>query len=411
MRLRAATAGLLAVLATAVGGCGGPPDPPVDPPIAGGRLTVYSGQPLGGYEGNRARDLVAAERLALKEAGGRVGRWQIRYVALDDSDPRTGRWDPGRVAANARRAALNPTTIAYLGEMDSGASAVAVPVLNEEGILTVSPLDGLEGLTAVRGEGQGEPDKYFPTRRRTFGRIVPGDDVQAAALIAYLQDRRARRLYLTHDDSLYARRLALDLQRRAPAAGVVVVARQAVAPERADPRALAAEQARTRIDAHLHAGQLRPGVARLLRAVHSARPRATLLASSALAHRAFTSRLAEAERSVTVVSPVLPARVLRPGARRFERRFRAAYGRAPDPAAVYGYEAMSVVLDSVRRAGREGNRRRAVVRAFFATRGRASVLGVYDVDATGETTIRSYGAYRVRAGRLAFERVLDPFGA
>ena len=180
---RAAIAGLLAVLAVAPVACGGPPDPPVDPPIPGPRLTVYSGQPLSGYEGDRARDVVDAERLALSEAGGRVGRWAIRYVALDDSDPGTGRWEPGLVAANARRAAQDPTTIAYLGEMDAGASAVAVPVLNEEGILTLSPLDGLAGLTARRGAGQGEPDKYFPTRRRTFGRIVPGDDVQAAAVL------------------------------------------------------------------------------------------------------------------------------------------------------------------------------------------------------------------------------------
>jgi len=411
MSLRGEQAGDRAALALAAGACGGPPEPPVDPAIAGPRLTVYSGQPLGGYEGDRARDVVDAERLALGEAGGRVGRWRIRYVALDDSDPLTGRWEPGLVAANARRAAQDPTTVAYLGEMDSGASAVAVPVLNEEGILTVSPLDGLAGLTARRGAGQGEPDKYFPTRRRTFGRIAPGDDVQAAGIVTYLQDRGARRLYITHDDSLYGRRLALDVQRRAPAGGIVVVARRAVLPERGDPRSLVVELARTPIDAHLHAGQLRPGVAGLLRAVHSARPRAVVLASSALAHQAFTSRLNSAERSVTVLSPVLPARVLRPAAQAFERRFRAAYGRFPDPAALYGYEAMSVVLDSLRRAGPDANRRRAVVRAFFATRARPSVLGTYDIDATGQTTIRSYGAYRVRGGRLAFERVLDPFGA
>lgn len=411
MRTRGAIAGVLTVLAAVLIACGGPPDPPVDPPIAGQRLTVYSGQPLGGYEGARARDVVDAERLALGEAGGRVGRWRIRYVALDDSDPRTGRWEPGVVAANARRAAQDPTTIAYLGEMDSGASAVAVPVLNEEGILTVSPLDGLAGLAAVRGAGQGEPDKYFPTRRRTFGRIVSGDDVQAAAVITYLQDRGARRLYVTHDDSLYGRRLALDVQRRAPAGGILVVARRAVLPGGTDPQRLGAELARIPIDAHLHAGQLRPGVASLVRIVHGARPRAVLLASSALAHRAFTSRLGAAERSAAVLSPVLPARVLPPAARAFERRFRASYGRAPDPAAVYAYEAMSVVLDCLRRAGPDANRRRAVVRAFFATRARESVLGTYDIETTGQTTIRTYGVYRVDGGRLEFERVLDPFGA
>ena len=72
---------------------------------------------------------------------------------------------------------------------------------------------------------------------------------------------------------------------------------------------------------------------------------------------------------------------------------------------------MSLVLDCLRRAGPDANRRGAVVRAFFATRERPSLLGTYDVEPTGQTTIRTYGAYRVRGGRLALERVLDPFGA
>jgi branched-chain amino acid transport system substrate-binding protein len=40
--------------------------------------------------------------------------------------------------------------------------------------------------------------------------------------------------------------------------------------------------------------------------------------------------------------------------------------------------------------------------ALLATRRRRSVLGSYGVDASGDTTIRRYGIYRVAAGALRF---------
>ena len=48
----------------------------------------------------------------------------------------------------------------------------------------------------------------------------------------------------------------------------------------------------------------------------------------------------------------------------FDRRFRAAYGHAPTAAALRGYRAMRAILDAVRRAGRHGNDRRAVIDAY-----------------------------------------------
>ena len=43
--------------------------------------------------------------------------------------------------------------------------------------------------------------------------------------------------------------------------------------------------------------------------------------------------------------------------------------QAPDPYAIYGYEAMKLVLDSIKRAGAKGNDRQAVIDAFFAHEG------------------------------------------
>ena len=53
------------------------------------------------------------------DAGGRAGLCKIGYVSLDDSNPKSGRWDPGITASDAKTAAQDTSTIAYLGDFNS----------------------------------------------------------------------------------------------------------------------------------------------------------------------------------------------------------------------------------------------------------------------------------------------------
>jgi branched-chain amino acid transport system substrate-binding protein len=73
---------------------------------------------------------------------------------------------------------------------------------------------------------------------------------------------------------------------------------------------------------------------------------------------------------------------------------------------LYGYEAMSVVLDAIRQAGSQGNNRQAVIDQFFATRNRNSVIGRYSIEADGETTLSPYAVDRVLSGRPVFNRAI-----
>jgi branched-chain amino acid transport system substrate-binding protein len=83
--------------------------------------TVYSSLPLAGSQRAAAQDVRDGELLALQQAGGRVGDLPVRLVSLDSASRRGGWWEPSRVAENARRAAGDLSTIAYIGEFNSGA--------------------------------------------------------------------------------------------------------------------------------------------------------------------------------------------------------------------------------------------------------------------------------------------------
>jgi branched-chain amino acid transport system substrate-binding protein len=380
--------------------------------VSGDVLRIYSSQPLKGRLGDQALAIVRGERLALADAGGRVGKRRVELLAFDDADPETGTWDPGLVSANARKAAQDDKTIAYLGEMDTGASAVSIPILNETDILEVSPTDTVAGFTREKGANPGEPDKYYPTRDRNFARLVPPDDVQAAALLTLMQDERATRAFVVSDGKLYGQELGRQVTRGARAKGVDVVKAQTVDLEDADLGKLASEIAASGADAFVYTGDLQANTPALFRAVAAAAPKIKLFGPGAVADDVFAAQLGPAAGPRTfITAPWLALKDYPPEARKVARRYEERY-RTPMPAqGLYGYEAMSAVLAAIERAGKDGNDRGEVIDEMLKTRGRSSVLGTYSIDENGDTSIKRYGSYRVRDGSLVFVRVLDPLGA
>jgi branched-chain amino acid transport system substrate-binding protein len=366
-------------------------------------LTVYSSLPLRGDSKPQSQDVLRGERLALEQAGGRAGAHTVRLVSLNDAGRRSLKWEPGVVVRNARRAFMDPTTIAYLGEFNSGATSISLPILNEAGILQVSPSNAYVGLTRAEGAEPREPVQYYPAGYRSYGRVVPADHLQAAAIAALLQAEGVKRVFLVDDFEVYGTGLADMVSSRLGARGIALAGRRHL--RRRNAGAIARAIRRSKADAMVYAGITQNGAPRLWNAVHRRNPRLKLFGVDGVAERPFTRRLSRrAARRTLITNPVST----HPGGRAFTEAFRARFHKTPEPYAIYGYEAMSVVLDAIRRGG---NSRRAVIDAFFATRDRDSVLGRYSIDANGDTTLSTYGVLKVtRRGGLAYDRTIDSAG-
>ncbi len=167
-------------------------------------LRVYSSMPLQGASRPQAQAIVNGARLALAEAGGAAGGRPVRLVSRNNA--RGGAWDPGRTASNTRRAATDRRAVGYIGELNSGASAISIPILNDAGVPQVSPSSTAIGLTrGGPGAEPGEPDKYYPMANRTFFRLQPNDRVQGGAVAAAMRGRGCTRVALLHDGRLYGR--------------------------------------------------------------------------------------------------------------------------------------------------------------------------------------------------------------
>ena len=366
---------------------------------------VYSSLPLQGASEVQAQAIVRGIRLANERAGD-----PVRYISRDDSTAQAGTWTAEAVSANARRAAADERTVAYIGEFNSGASAISLPILNEAGILQVSPSNTAIGLTqGGLGTDAGEPEKYYPTGLRTYGRVVPNERVQARAAATLMRDLGIKRLYVAHDGEIYGRGIARLTARAARARGIRVVrVRRLRHPSirrvgqrlRTNARALARQARRLRADGLFYGGITANGAPELWRAVARNGRLRWLVGADGIAETGMTEGVPARALRRTRVTVATLAPEAYPAA---GQEVLAALGN-PDPYALYGYEAMSVVLDALARGG---GTRQGAVSAFFATRDRDSVLGRYSIGPSGDTSLTQYGVYRVTRRSFVWDRTVD----
>lgn len=344
-------------------------------------------------------------RLALKEAGGRVGRLRVRYRPLDDSMPANGKVNPVQVAENARNAARDEHAVAYIGELYEG-SANSIPVSDEAGVAQVGIADTAVGLTTSEpGATTGEPDKYHPSTKRTFVRIVPRDAVQGAAMVALAVQRACVKLAVADDGTRFGTGLATSLKAAAKAQRLQVVPDEAIGQGRAHYRSQARAAGLQGADCFAFAGAPSQPAVSAYEAYGDALGDADLFGPDRLAEPSFTDPgaggvPAKLARRIRLTLPTWP-----PGypsaSRRFSRQYAQAYDERPPPLALYGYEAMRLVLDAI---GRSGNGARAdVTRELFETKDRKSALGPYSIDENGDTTLADYGIGSIVDGSVKVE--------
>ena len=375
-------------------------------------LTIYSSLPLQGDSRPQSEDIVRAMEMALEENGGMAGDVRIEYVSLDDADPELGFWEPGQVEENARAAADDDTTIAYIGEFNSPASVYSIPILNEAGILQVSPSNTAVGLTRSDGAQPGEPDIYYPTGERTYGRVIPADHVQAGAIATWMRDHGCTSVFILNDGGPYGKPIADQVERNARDQGLDVLGNDPIDVDARSFSGPAGAVKESSADCFFFGGITQSRAPEVADEVANAVPGIAMFFADGVAESAFTNELDDKiAENVFITNPTLDPAAYPPSAQEFFEGFRSEHGRDPEPYAIYGYEAMSVVLDSIARAGGaaaatpEG--RRAVISAFFQTTDRESVLGTYDIDPYGDPTLDTYGGFTVANGELVFDTVIE----
>jgi branched-chain amino acid transport system substrate-binding protein len=411
--LRQITIGAMAVaLGVGVAACGDDDDGSGGASSRGGKtLNVYSSLPLQGAARPQSIDVVRGIELALEQAGGKAGDFTIKYYSLDDSTAQVGSWTPEATQANARKVSQDDSAAVYIGEMNSGASAVSIPILNEAGIPQISPTNTAVGLTSDEpGSEPGEPDKYYPTGQRTYARIVPKDTIQGAALATLMKQEGCTRVFMANDKEVFGAGLARNIQGAAEAQGLQVLANEGIDRHAPNYRSLAAKANSAGADCFVYAGITANNAVQLYKDVSAAMPHAKLYGSEGIAETGFADPdeggipADVASKVKATVATLSPAEYPAAGQAFFDQ-FEQTYDEPhPNPYAIYGYEAMRLALDAIERSGT--GETADIVEALFATKDRESALGTYSIDENGDSTLTDYGVYRIENGELLFDQTI-----
>ena len=380
--------------------------------IRGTTLTVYYSGPSRGAASLGSQAALNGVRMALDATRGRIGKYRIVLRVLDDANPQTGSWDPNQTTSDARIAVQDRTAVGYIGDFNSGAAAISIPILNRQGIAQISSSASAVGLTSAGpGASPGEPQKYYPSGIRTFARPVATDATQALVQVRLARSRGCRRMFVLHDGEVDGEDEALSFVLTAQSAGLRVVGVQAFQPFATTYGPLALSVSQTGADCVLLSAIAERSTARLTEQIARAMPHAAIIASSGLADSAYADPAAGGVSArvaprVLVTSPTLGASAYPASGQAFLAAYARRFG-PPEPPAIFGYEAMSLMLTAIRNATDRGHKtavRSKVIKAIFATRRRRSVIGTFGIDSDGDTTLRRYGIWRIAAGQLAFVR-------
>src|SRR3984957_11291360 len=320
---------------------------------AGGTVDIYSSLPMQGASTAQTDPMVNGIKLALAQAGGKAGQFTVNYQVLDDSTAAAGKWDPGQTAANARKVASDPKAVFYIGEFNSGASEVSIPILNQTGVPQVSPANTYVGLTTNEpGSAPGEPQKYYPTGKRTYLRIVPIDSIQAAADLLALKNDGWTKDAVANEKEAYGAGLAKLLELEKADYGINIVSNTGIDPKAPNFRSYAATIKSQGADCFEFAGIVSNGGVQITKDVHAALPTAKILGPDGMCSNAWTS--AKAGGVPASIDPLIEGTVATqdltayPGGKTFLAAYKKAYGGpSPDPYAIYGYEVMKLGLDTI----------------------------------------------------------------
>lgn len=370
-------------------------------------IKIVSSLPRTGSANYQTTTTANGIKMAIDEVGGKVGNFTVSYEDWDDASPERGQWDPAVEAANADRAIADPEVVAYIGTYNSGAAKIAMPKLNNAGLVMISPANTWPGLTKPGIGEPNEPMVYRPTGKVTYFRVVPADDIQGVVAAEWCKELGGKKVYILHDKELYGKGIASIFQKTAKTLGLTVTGFEGIDPKASNYKSLVTKIRQTGSDSVFFGGTTQTNGGQIAKDLRTGGLKdVRFIVPDACFEKAFIDGAgADNVNGKTYVTfgGVPPEKLTGKGAE-FYANYKKRYNAEPEGYAVYGYEAAKVVLDAIAKAGKRD--RAAILAAVAATKDFDGALGKWSFDANGDTTVRTMSGNTVTDGKFTFVKLL-----
>ena len=425
--LLAVLIGLTAVLALLAAGCGGGGG------SKGGNATALPASSCSDiyYQGDGSPDYVIASDLPLQGSGRaqtvqmteaikfilkqhnfKAGKYKIGYQSCDDATAQEGAWASEKCSANAQAYAQNKSLIGVIGTFNSGCAEIIIPVLNrapDGPVGMISPANTYVGLThSGPGTASGEPDKYYPSGKRNYIRIVAADDFQGAADALNTQQLGLKKVYILNDKQAYGLGVATDYRNSLNKLGIKVAGFSAWNSKASSYTGLATQIKQSGADSVFIGGLICENGGKLIKDMRSTLgPNVKLLLPDGFTPISAVAQGAGAAANGAYVSVAgVPNSQLKGTGKAFLLAFtRSLKGQPPDPYSVYAAQAAVVMLSAIKASN---GTRAGVTQQIFKTYLPNSITGTVRFNASGDIQGGPVAIYRIKAGKSTDYTVIHP---
>src|SRR5438093_2256740 len=398
-----AAAAAITALALVMGACGGAGTGGTGASTAK-TVKIISSLPMTGASRTQTVEIVNSIKMAIDET--KITNVTVLYDALDDATAAKGSWDAAQEAENARKAINDKSVVAYIGTYNSGAAKVSIPLLNQAGLVMVSPANTYPGLTKP-GKGEAnEPNTYYPNGKRNYARVVPADDLQGAVGAVWTKDLGGKNVYIIHDTELYGKGIADVFRAKAKEIGLTEKGYEGA--QKADNyRALTNKIKDSGADFVYYGGIVDNKPAVLAKDLKAVAPNIKFMGPDGINCSEFLKQAGPAGDGVYSTFGGVPPEKYTGKSADWLKAYDAKYqNKSPNAYAIYGYEAAKVVLAAIAKAGDKADDRATVLANVMGTKDYEGVLGKWSFDANGDTTLTQFSGSVGKGGAWVFEKEL-----
>jgi len=368
------------------------------------KFTIVSDLPLQGA--GRAQNLLMGQaiRYVLEtQYKFKAGKYTVGYQECDDSTAQAGRYDPAVCSSNARGYAATKEVIGVLGTFNSGCSKLIIPIVNRAAggpIAMVSSANTAVGLTHYAPwNDPGEPNIYYPTKKRNYVRVAASDDFQGPAMADFFKTKlKKKTVYILQDNTTFGKGVAQGFQARANKLGLKVLAFDAWSEKATDYTAIAQKIKDSGAQSVYLGGLVCDNGVKLLKDLRSVLgPTIPMGGPDGWTPESATLAAGSAAQGFYITYAGQPLSTLGPKGKAFIaglRSYAKVKGQMP-PYPVYQGQSAQVLLDAI---ARSNGTRTSVSQQLFRTNVKNGIMGTFHFDKFGDIAPNKYITIEVLKG-------------
>src|SRR5262245_479201 len=315
-------------------------------------IKIVSSLPRTGSARGQTDTMVNGIVMALEEANWKAGSFTIKYEDLDDATAAAGQWTAEKEAANADQAIKDPDVMIYIGTYNSGAAKVSMPKLNSANMLMISPANSWPGLTKPGKGDPGEPEKYRPSGKINYVRVVPADDIQGVVSADWAKKLGLEKVFIVDDREVYGKGVADLFHARAEEIGLKILGHEGIDAQAQEFKPLMTKIKATGPQLIYFGGTTQTKAGQLVKDMLAVGLDAKFMCPDGCFEDAFIDSAGAdnlQDRALVTFGGLPPEKLTGKGAD-FVANYQKKFGKMPEGYAVYGYECGKVALEAIERA-------------------------------------------------------------